>query len=73
MGYWKCKKCGSTNFKKTEIIERETRVSFDEDGFDEELKELYEDSKERIECENCGNTGNIFNEIESIAEWVEEK
>lgn len=69
---WKCKECGSTNFKMSEIMEAEFKVIFDENGVEEKRQEISCDKEERLRCANCGNIGNIFNFIEDIAEWEED-
>lgn len=70
---WKCKECGCTKFKITEVTEAEREVVFDEDGIEDESEEIYSNTRETLECANCGNSGSIFHFIEDIAEWVEEK
>ena len=69
---WRCKECGSTKFKITEIRETEFEVTFDKEGIEDESKEIDSDAREALECINCGNSGSIFHFIEDIAEWVEE-
>ena len=69
---WRCKKCGCSKFKITEIIEIEREVVFDKDGIEDESKEIDSDAKETLECINCGNSGSIFHFIEDIAEWEED-
>lgn len=70
---WKCKRCGCTKFKITEIRETEFEVTFDKDGIEDESKEIGSYTKETLECANCGNSGSIFHFIEDIAEWEEDK
>ncbi|WP_330111793.1 hypothetical protein VSU16_03315 [Cetobacterium somerae] len=72
---WKCKKCGCSNFKETQIEETiTTGIEFDKDGY----KTMnYENEKtdshitEDLECANCGNSASIFGAIEDIAGWEE--
>ncbi|WP_177160796.1 hypothetical protein [uncultured Fusobacterium sp.] len=70
---WICKECGCAKFKITKIEETEREVVFDKDGIEDESKEIYSNTRETLECANCGNSGSIFHFIEDIAEWVEEK
>lgn len=77
MGYWRCKVCGCTTFMVTETVEKVRKgVKFDEDGEEEEYDYLNEDetTTERcIYCERCMNTGDIFNRLEDIADYIEEE
>lgn len=77
MGTWKCKKCGCTTFMVTETIEKVRKgVKFDEDGEEEDYDYLNEDelrTEHCIYCERCMNTGDVFNKLESIAEYIEEE
>lgn len=69
MGTWKCKKCGNTTFMVTETLEKVRKgVKFDEDGEEDELR-----TEHCIYCERCMNTGDVFNKLESIAEYIEEE
>lgn len=68
---WKCKKCGCSKFKIIEIKETEFEVVFDKDGIEDESKEIDSNTRETLECVNCGNSGSIFHFIEDIAEWEE--
>ena len=70
---WRCKECGCTKFKITEIIEIEREVVFDKDGIEDESKEIDSTERQTLECANCGNSGSIFHFIEDIAYWVEEE
>lgn len=70
---WKCKECGCTKFKITEVTETEMEVVFDKDGVEDETKEIDSNIKKTLECANCGNSGSIFHFIEDIAYWVEEE
>lgn len=76
MGYWKCKICGCTDFLVDEtILKTKKHVKFDEDGYIEDYDYINEEemTTERcIYCQNCRNTGDVFNKLESIAKWVEE-
>lgn len=71
MGYWKCKDCGCTTFKKTIITTNEVLVTFDKNGIVDEEEEIEESCDYHLECKNCGKSASIFNFIEDIAEWVE--
>lgn len=75
MGTWKCKKCGNTTFMVTETIEKVRKgVKFDEDGEEEEYKDEDELKVEPCTyCENCMNTGDCFNKLEDIADYIEEE
>ncbi|BEO91137.1 hypothetical protein FNSP4_09440 [Fusobacterium nucleatum] len=64
---WKCKECGGTDFIEN-ICGGNQHSKFDKNGncieiFDQDIE--YQD----VECANCGNTGEV---IQNIADWEEE-
>lgn len=75
MGYWRCNICGCTTFMVTETVEKVRKgVKFDEDGYEEEYKDEDELKVESCTyCENCMNTGDCFNRLEDIADYIEEE
>ena len=77
MGYWRCKVCGCTTFMVTETVEKARKgVKFDEYGEEEEYDYLNEDemiTERCIHCERCMNMGDVFNRLESIADYIEEE
>lgn len=61
------------SFKKTIISASEMIVTFDEDGVEDDEKEIDYSDEYHLECEDCGNSSSIFYLITAIAEWEEEE
>ncbi|MGL5932749.1 MAG: hypothetical protein ACRCY7_07605 [Cetobacterium sp.] len=69
---WRCKECCGTDFQIKEvhrIVKYE--LKFDEDGILQDC-EKDEESDECLSCSNCNNYV-WCDDIEQIAEWVEDK
>lgn len=71
MGYWKCKECGSTKFRKITVETTEEYVTFDKDGLEDDCEEIDYSIENSLICDNCGNSASIFNFISDLAEWEE--